>query len=340
MSNVCEFCIKSLKNIYSLKRHYIICKEKRAYEVKKIQEEKENIKCEYCKKIFSTKSSLNNHQKTAKYCLILQDNEKKINSFECEYCKKKYTTKQVFINHVNICKDKKEILLNVQMNEFHCKITEKDNEIKEKDKLILELKIQNTNYQKQEENFKEQIKDLQNKLDKIANKAIDRPTITNNTVNNKIELHTFPSQKEIDRKIESQFNDKYLLDGIKGVAQFVYDHIVKLEDGSIAYACFDTSRQIFKYKDCNGNEIKDPKAIKLKKMIKPGLLRQSQTLFDYFNEECDYLEKRKTSGLDVDGKEYNTMNTLRDKAFEVGCEILNIEDTNKFSTELSSLSCI
>ena len=49
------------------------------------------------------------------------------------------------------------------------------------------------------------------------------------------------------------YNDKYLLDGIKGVAQFVYDHIVKLEDGSIAYACFDTSRQVFKYKDQNGN---------------------------------------------------------------------------------------
>ena len=75
-------------------------------------------------------------------------------------------------------------------------------------------------------------------------------------------------------------------------------------------------------------------------MIKPGLLCQSQTLFDYFNEECDYLEKRKTSGLDVDGKEYNTMNILRDKAFEVGCEILNIEDTNKFSNELSILSCL
>ena len=75
-------------------------------------------------------------------------------------------------------------------------------------------------------------------------------------------------------------------------------------------------------------------------MIKPGLLRQSQTLFDYFNEECDYLEKRKTRGLDVDRKEYNTMNTLRDKAFEVGCEILSIEDTNKFSTELATLSSL
>ena len=225
--------------------------------------------------------------------------------------------------HLDICDKKKE-------REIEVLRKEKDKEIE-----ILRKEFKDK-FLKQEE----QIKDLQNKLDKIANKAIDRPTITNNTINNKFELNTFPSQSEIDQKIESQFNDKYLLDGIKGVAQFVYDHIVKLEDGSIAYACFDTSRQVFKYKDQNGNEIKDPKAVKLRRMIKPGLLRQSQTLFDYFNEECDYLEKRKTSGLDVDRKEYNTMNTLRDKAFEVGCEILNIEDTNKFSNELSILSCL
>jgi hypothetical protein len=42
---------------------------------------------------------------------------------------------------------------------------------------------------------------------------------------------------------------------MKGIAQFVFDHIVKLEDGSMAYACYDTSRQVFKYKDENGNEI-------------------------------------------------------------------------------------
>ena len=203
--------------------------------------------------------------------------------------------------------------------------------------------------EKQEKFYKEQLgkqeeqnKILLLKLEKIANKAIDRPTTTNhnNTINNKIELNTFPSQLEIDRKIESQFNDKYLWDGMKGVAQFVYDHIIKLEDGSIAYACFDTSRQVFKYKDEKGVEIKDPKALKLKKMIKPGLLKQSQTLYEYFNDECDFLENRKNKGLDIDGKEYTTMNTLRDKAFEVGCEILNLEDTNKFSNELASISCI
>ena len=64
------------------------------------------------------------------------------------------------------------------------------------------------------------------------------------------------------------------------------------------------------------------------------------TLFDYFNDECDYLEKRKNKGMDIDRKEYSTMNILREKAFEVGAELLNLDDTNKFSSELATLSSI
>ena len=327
--------------------------------------------CEFCKKEFTNKYILNNHKNTTKKCLEIQEllkvESKKIMLNKCGYCYKSYTTKQTLNIHLNTCKERKckdnlkdkeiEILQNtfqtlkkekdkeieILKNTFQTLKKEKDKEIeilkKEKDK---ELEILNNTLEllkKENENYKEQVKDLLNKLDKIANKAIDRPTTTNNTVNNKIELYPFPSQKEIDNKIESQFNDKYLWDGMKGLAQFVYDHIIKLEDGSIAYACFDRSRQIFKYKDENGNEIKDPKAVKLRKMIKPGLLRQSQTLLDYFNDECDYLEKRKNNGIDIDRKEYNTMNILREKAFEVGAEILSIDDTNKFGSELANLSC-
>ena len=293
--------------------------------------------CRFCKKIFSTKSSLNNHQKTAKYCLSLQDKNMQITKFDCEFCDKHFTSNKQLLSHLLNCKNKEknQELENIrnQMNQ------ELENLRNEKDKIIIKLNTQIENFEKQENNYIEQIKELQNKLERTLAKAIEKPTTTNNTVNNKIELHTFPSQREIDRKIESQFNDKYLLDGMKGVVQFVYDHIVKLEDGSIAYACFDTSRQIFKYKDEKGNEIKDPKANKLRKMIKPGLLRQSQTLLNYFVDECEYMETRKNNGLDIDVKEYSTMNTLRDKAFEVGCEILNLEDTNKFSIELANLSC-
>ena len=284
--------------------------------------------CKFCNYELKTKSSLNYHQKNAKFCLKIQEKEQ--DKYKCNLCYKILSSKQRMESHKKICNVKRD----------------KDPEqlIREIREDNIKLKIQNENYKEQlmkiEQNYKEQIKDLQNKLDRIVNKAIDKPTITNNTVNNKIELNGFPSQKEIDQKIETQFNDKYLWDGMKGVVQFVYDHIVRLEDGSMVYACFDTSRQIFKYKDENGNEIKDPKALKLRKIIKPGLLRQSQSLLDYFTEECHYMEKRKIKGLDIDRKEYNTMNTLKEKAFEVGCEILNIEDTNKFSTELASLSSI
>ena len=307
--------------------------------------------CQYCKKTFSSKSSLNNHQKTAKYCIQLQGVENKSeNKFICNDCSKIFYQKQHLLTHLQSCKEKEfqdksgkqqkefEDKLRKQEKEFEDKLRDK---MREKEQYIIKLITQNENYKEQLEKQQEQIKDLQDKLDKIANKAIDKPTTTtNNTINNKFELNTFPSQKEIDRKIESQFNDKYILDGMKGIAQFVYDHIVKLEDGSMAYACYDTSRQMFKYKDENGNEIKDPKAVKLRKMIKPGLLRQSKTLLDYFNDECDYLEKRKDNGHDIDCKEYNMMNTLREKAFEVGCELLSIEETNRFSNELANLSCV
>ena len=297
------------------------------------------IICDFCKNEFNSVSALNYHQKKTKYCLIIQGKNKKEKKedFKCELCNKILASKQSLENHRDVCNIKKEKILENLTN----LLQEKNNEIKDKDKLIIKINAQNENYKIQIEKHEEQIKDLQNKLERMLNKAIERPTTTtNNTVNNKFELNTFPSQKEIDRKIESQFNDKYILDGMKGVAQFVFDHIVKLEDGSMAYACFDTSRQIFKYKDEYGNEIKDPKAVKLRKMIKPGLLKQSQTLLDYFNDECDYLEKRKDNGQDIDCKEYNMMNTLREKAFEVGCELLNMEETNKFSTELANLSCV
>ena len=319
------------------------------------------MECEYCQKEFSTNSALNNHKNKAKYCLILRGEIEQKKENKCDFCGKRLSSKNYLETHMKKCNvivEKEDfkcnhcnkILSTKQMLEYHVnscnvkkekELKQKDEELKQKDRLNFQLKTENEYYKKQEENYKEQIKDLQNKLERILNKAIERPTTTNNnTVNNKFELNTFPSQKEIDSKIESQFNDKYILDGMKGIAQFVFDHIVKLEDGSMAYACYDTSRQIFKYKDEHGNEIKDPKAVKLRKMIKPGLLRQSKTLLDYFNDECDYLEKRKDNGQDIDGKEYNIMNALREKAFEVGCEILSIEDTNKFSNELANLSCV
>ena len=62
--------------------------------------------CEYCKKSFSTLSSLNYHKKTAKFCLDIQG---KVNdTCKCIYCGKICTTNQNVIEHHKICKKKKE----------------------------------------------------------------------------------------------------------------------------------------------------------------------------------------------------------------------------------------
>ena len=71
-----------------------------------------SIICEFCNKNYSSKSSLNNHQKTTKKCLEIQN--KIINKdditpkFNCKYCNKNLTSKQNIKIHENSCSSKKD----------------------------------------------------------------------------------------------------------------------------------------------------------------------------------------------------------------------------------------
>jgi hypothetical protein len=60
------------------------------------------LKCEYCEKEFATISSLNKHQKSAKFCLEIQG--KKNNTFVC-VCEKVFTCRE------NLDKHKKNVIL-------------------------------------------------------------------------------------------------------------------------------------------------------------------------------------------------------------------------------------
>jgi len=63
------------------------------------------MKCNFCNKIFSNKSSLNVHQKNTKYCLKLQD-KTELSNFSCKYCDKSFTSKQTLSVHYTGCKNK------------------------------------------------------------------------------------------------------------------------------------------------------------------------------------------------------------------------------------------
>ena len=318
--------------------------------------------CEYCNANFKTVSSLNLHKKSARYCLKKQQNKEvdkevdKNKIFKCDYCDKNYTNKQNLISHYSTCHEKRitefkeEYEKKLQLLETKYKLIEKQSEEykqeieKQKIEYQICLEKQKIEYEKrldkqedvyrqqlesQKYDYKEQIQELQNKLERLFSKAIDKPTTNttnSNIISNNIELKLFLSQQEINHKISSKFTDKYLNNGMKDVANFIKNHILTLEDGSIIYACYDVSRQMFKYRDDKGNMVKDPNALKLINMIQPALLEQIDFMVKYFELNGD-----------INNDEIHKK--LHGKAKSLGIQISEMKTSQEFSKELAKITC-
>jgi len=114
------------------------------------------------------------------------------------------------------------------------------------------------------------VSELQNKLDKIVNKAIERPTTVTNNNLNILSSIDFNNLEKIKDLIENKLNANHVVDGQKGIAQFVVDSFLKDDNGNLLYKCTDTSRNIFKYKNREGEINKDVEAKKLISYIVDG----------------------------------------------------------------------
>ena len=224
------------------------------------------LECEFCKKMYTTISSLNHHKKTAKKCLLLRDSGD-IVFFKCTNCEYKTTTKYNFYNHENNCKLKLQnckIGYEEQIKNLKNQIEKDVILLDEKDKIIFRL-------EKDLKECKEQLKD---NFNMIASK----PTVVNKTTHNNLIIIDF-KDSTIRDKVENNFTLAYLNDGLRGVAKFTKDHIVNSEGGKHKYICSDSSRGVFKYMDENGVIHKDVRATKLKNAIKDPIITKSKTLF-------------------------------------------------------------
>ena len=66
---------------------------------------KNEFECEHCEKILSSRSALNHHKNTAKYCLILQNKIlEEVLSYRCDDCEYVTGNKTNITNHLKICK--------------------------------------------------------------------------------------------------------------------------------------------------------------------------------------------------------------------------------------------
>ena len=272
------------------------------------------MNCSFCNNTFTNKSILIQHQKNAKYCLLLQGLEN--NNFNCIYCKKKYSTKQNLDSHQHNCSNKKIKELNKELTESKEKEIEelkkeKDNEkykeiqelieaknkeikelIEEKDKEIKELKkdIKKLSEEKEKdiqkfeekdkniEELKNHIKELENKLENIAIKIGSKPTIVNNNPTNNIKYINKIEKLELT-------TDQYIKDQVNNLT---IDHIKKGCVGYAEYAikhpfknriiCVDYARRKIKYKDSDGNVITDPEMSKLSSKLFDSIKSRNKDL--------------------------------------------------------------
>jgi hypothetical protein len=219
------------------------------------------MECSYCKNTFSSKSVLNNHMKTAKYCLKLQNKEKSVNQDnirKCNGCGKIFTTKFNFQRHIQNC-DKIENMSQI----LALKADNKNliDKLDEKESLIDDLRLQ--------------INKLQDKLENIAIKAVQRPTTTNmnkTQINNYIQkMEPISSEHMLEQS--SNLTLEHIQKGASGYAEYALEYPLKERT-----ACVDYSRRKMKFKDKEGNLITDPEMVKLAPMFFNSIKEKSSEI--------------------------------------------------------------
>jgi hypothetical protein len=348
IENICTNCGKNFSTKSSLNVHRRTSKSCAT-------SERQYFQCEFCQKELTSLYNLNKH---IEKCII-----KKIVLKEYEKFERQINEKDNNILHLNNQGEEQRKII----TQCERQINEKNNHIEEQNKIITQYEEQNKiiqQYEKQiiqkddtiahlkslmeqkdiqtekhEASLQAQIKELQDKLERIATKSIDKPTTVNTVMTtNTLQLNNFMSQESINQKVREKFDTNYLVKSVKGVAQFVFDHIIQ-EDGKIFYRCYDVARQIFKYRDEEGNEIKDPKAVKLLKLIKPEIEKKTGEIWNTaiaITDRINSISSFNRSEQDIRDLAFNNfiINSMVDR---ISTDISEM-DNGKFSCELAKLS--
>jgi len=222
--------------------------------------------CKYCKSVFSTKSHLNHHQKTALYCLDKQG----VNvEFNCQECKKSFLSDNCRQKHYLKCMEHREAQLKSHYEKI---ISEKDQHIKE----------------------------LESKLENIALKALSRPSIVNNTnTDNRIQQtinNLIPITDDHLREQAQFLTLDHIKQGAIGYANFACDHALKDR-----ITCVDVSRRKVKYKNQDGLVITDPEMSVLSKKLFCSIQEKNTQLTKQYKGELRemVLQKFRDSGDDM-----------------------------------------
>ena len=254
------------------------------------------MKCEFCQKEFRNTSSLNNHQRTAKYCLKLR-NVKPSGSvtFTCLDCGLISTRRTDHEKHLQACKrtlrelgkDKliQEIAeLKERNDELVRQLTEKDRqlveELAEKDRQLVEelaekdRRLAEKDVQMAKLEASILIYEKFNERDRGYIESLgERPTTTN-TTNTTTNNFNYPplTQEHFEENVQFLSLD-HIKKGFRGYAQYALDYPLK---GRLK--CTDYSRRKVKYKNEDGEIVVDPEMKQVRTRLFNALRNRNQEL--------------------------------------------------------------
>lgn len=238
------------------------------------------MKCCFCFNEFSNKQNLNSHQKNTKYCLKIQgvkDCEK--NELKCNGCLKEFQRTHHYKRHIEKCKE-------------FAAVNIKSNIIKDLEKTIDRLYIENTF-------LKEQLSKAQERYDDLATTAVKRPTTSTKNIQINNYIKNMPPLLETDiHNSVPMLTLEHHVKGAEGYAEYALEFPFKDK-----IVCVDTTRNKIKYKNKDGDVIED---VGFRKMM----VKLCTALKDHsFNLCQEHYEKLSDTFTETEIDEYNFMET-------------------------------
>jgi hypothetical protein len=164
------------------------------------------MECQYCKGILKTKWILLNHQKTAKYCLKLQNQvSTRTKTYICNLCQTSLSTKQRLVSHINTCKAN-----NPHVHTLIKRYEDENNLLKTE---IIELKAQLRIYKELSEHSRDTFEDIARQRNLFENEAvieIEPESDTEESDNEEKEYELAPLDLGKGYEIEHREEDGYI----------------------------------------------------------------------------------------------------------------------------------
>ena len=221
-----------------------------SYCINKMSNENE-LKCQYCDRVFSTRYNLYKHQKKTAYCILIQEEERKA-LVQSE-------RKDTEMSKMESLKDK------------------------EMSKLELLLEQKDTEMSKMEALKDAEISKLEARLSKHENTIADIARQPRSKINNGIEntMNILSSITTEHLRDQARFLQmEHIQEGMDGYARYALDYPLKNR-----VVCTDFSRRKIHYKNGDGKVVIDPEMKKLSFELFKAIRERNDELFtDYMTE--------------------------------------------------------